>query len=126
MCRACLDNERDRMRAAQRMADRVAQLQDAATRRSAALALATPPWRDREAIAAIYREARRRTAEGIDEYEVDHFYPIQAVECCGLHVAENLRVVLKSVNRSKRNVMPLDNSPALDGTGAELIAFASS
>lgn len=94
---------------------------------------ATPLWRDKGAIAAIYREARRITAETGEMHEVDHFYPIQGVSCCGLHVAENLRIVPISVNRSKRHEMPLDHSPAtraaiaelegLDGLRAEMVLF---
>ncbi len=66
-----------------------------------------PPWADFEAIRAIYAEARRLTRETGIPREVDHI--VSLVEkndsgehiACGLHVAENLRIVTRAENRSK-------------------------
>lgn len=66
---------------------------------------AMPPWADRDAIAAFYVEAARLTAATGVPHEVDHIAPIQSEYACGLHVPANLRVVTRTLNRSKRNRM---------------------
>lgn len=45
---------------------------------------------------------------------VDHYYPLQGIVCCGLHVHHNLRVIPASQNCSKSNEHPMDSSPALE------------
>jgi hypothetical protein len=82
-------------------------------RRAIALALASPAWRDRAAIRAIYAECRRLTAETGIQHHVDHFYPLQGDLCCGLHVHQNLRILTASENCSKHKKHPMDESPAL-------------
>ena len=62
-------------------------------RRREALIAATPTWVDCEAIAASYSEARARSSEEGVVYHVDHIWPLQHPECCGLHVPWNLRVI---------------------------------
>lgn len=64
---------------------------------------ATPPWVDHAAINAIYAEAIRLEKETGSKYHVDHIYPLQNDYMCGLHVAENLQVLLGSENCSKGN-----------------------
>lgn len=86
-----------------------------AERRAAIIKHASPSWRDREAIAEIYAEARRLTKQTGQPHDVDHIYPLQSILGCGLHVAPNLRVVKASLNRSKSNIFPLDCSPAFNG-----------
>lgn len=75
-------------------------------RRAAAITAATPAWVDRAAISAIYQEARARSVAERVEYHVDHIWPIQHPECCGLHVPWNLRVILATENCAKGNRLP--------------------
>lgn len=69
-------------------------------RKRKALIQATPPWADREAIRKIYEECevlnQRYPATG---FTVHHIVPITHPKVCGLHVAENLKVVSKSMKR---------------------------
>lgn len=64
---------------------------------------ATPVWADGDAIAAIYAECVRISVETGFAHEVDHIIPLKGATVCGLHVHQNLRIVAKSVNRSKNN-----------------------
>lgn len=59
-----------------------------------------PPWADRCATAAVYREAREMRALGVD-CEVDHVIPLRGKTVSGLHVHTNLRVLLTEDNRRK-------------------------
>ena len=66
----------------------------------------TPPWADRRAILAKYKEARWMSMRTGYKHEVDHFYPLNGKDVCGLHVPENLRVVLACFNNDKSNLSP--------------------
>jgi hypothetical protein len=67
-------------------------------RRRKALIRATPAWADRDAIRLVYEKCalvnRRYPGTG---FVVHHIIPISHPRVCGLHVAENLRVVSKSM-----------------------------
>lgn len=58
---------------------------------------ATPGWADAEKIVAIYAEAKRL---GLT---VDHIIPLKSSLVCGLHVENNLQLLSKAENSSKRN-----------------------
>ena len=74
------------------------------TARRAYMGQATPPWADKEQMLATYEYAHWLRGIGVDA-EVDHIIPLYGRGVCGLHVHCNLRVVLKSVNRSKNNMI---------------------
>lgn len=62
---------------------------------------AMPRWANKFFIREIYDLAQRRTkALGIS-FEVDHIFPLQGKNVCGLHWEGNLRVVPAVVNRCK-------------------------
>lgn len=67
--------------------------------RKAAIKLRTPSWADMNRIAEIYSKC---TAMG-SEYTVDHIIPLRGEKVSGLHVPENLAIVLASENFSKQN-----------------------
>lgn len=92
-----------------------------AQRRTAILMLASPKWRDRKAINAIYDEARRVTQETGIPHAVDHIYPLQGGMACGLHVHWNLQILTHTENSAKSARFPLDQSPAWDDCTVEEI-----
>lgn len=65
---------------------------------------ATPSWANIGAIYGIYNKAQALREQGIDA-QVDHIYPLAGETVCGLHVAENLQIVLGSDNSKKRNTL---------------------
>ena len=66
-------------------------------KRRAALLQRTVAWADLDAIQQIYYQA---TAAGLT---VDHIVPLQGARVSGLHVPNNLRLLSKSENSSKKN-----------------------
>jgi hypothetical protein len=58
---------------------------------------AIPTWADLAAIERLYKEA---AASGM---HVDHVYPLQGKTVCGLHVANNLRLLTPLENLKKGN-----------------------
>lgn len=67
---------------------------------------ALPKWADRNAMRAIYAEARRLTKETGVEHHVDHIIPINSPVVCGLHVEANLQVIPAVENARKGNRLP--------------------
>jgi hypothetical protein len=64
---------------------------------------ATPKWANQDRIKNIYFEAQRMQLETGEKYDVDHIVPLQGENVCGLHVENNLRIILAKDNRSKHN-----------------------
>ena len=62
----------------------------------ASLFNATPPWSDRAAIVAIYRNCP-------PGHHVDHIVPLQHPLVCGLHVPNNLQYLPSAENIAKSN-----------------------
>ena len=73
-----------------------------AARRAARLN-ATPPWCDKAAIVALYREAQRLTEETGVRHEVDHIVPLIGKAVCGLHIPQNMQILTRTENRRKHN-----------------------
>lgn len=119
-CIPCIRSQRkadDIAREAYHQKRRILQLEESGTpqaRRRSIAALAKPKWRDVRAIKAIYDEAKRLTKETGITHHVDHYYPLQGIVSCGLHVHNNLRVITASENCSKSNEHPMGESPALE------------
>jgi hypothetical protein len=56
---------------------------------------AIPAWADLAAIERLYTEA------AVSGMHVDHIYPLQGATVCGLHVANNLRLLTPLENLKK-------------------------
>lgn len=72
-------------------------------RRFAARINRTPVWADREKIKQIYLDAAELTLLSGVEFSVDHVLPLQAQNVSGLHVHENLQIILGVENSRKCN-----------------------
>lgn len=64
---------------------------------------ATPVWADRDSIRAIYEKAKRLSELTGQQHHVDHVIPLRHKLVCGLHVPENLQILLAIDNLRKRN-----------------------
>jgi hypothetical protein len=64
-----------------------------------------PAWADLNAIKAFYEIARRVTQCTGIRFEVDHIIPLRGRTVSGLHVPTNLRVIPKSMNSKKSNLL---------------------
>lgn len=71
-----------------------------AAKHRAKLLNAIPMWADLTAIERLYADA---AASGM---HVDHIYPLQGITVCGLHVANNLRLLSPLENLKKGNRIP--------------------
>ena len=72
-------------------------------RRRAEQLKATPQWADLAKIRALYLDAARLSEQTGERHEVDHIVPLKGRYVCGLHVENNLRVILGTENRKKFN-----------------------
>lgn len=63
---------------------------------------AIPIWADLTEIKKVYAEAKQLRETGQDVH-VDHIIPLQSDFVTGLHVSENLRIILAYDNISKHN-----------------------
>jgi len=82
-----------------------------AAKRRAAKLLATPAWAEVFFIEEAYRLAALRSRVTGMPWEVDHIVPLVSESVCGLHVIDNLRVIPKTLNRSKSNRYWPDMAP---------------
>ncbi len=94
--------ERDRAYCQVNKTVRVGQ-RDPNTRRRKLVKFASVSWANREAMAAIYAEARRLTKETGIKHAVDHVIPLRGRNVCGLHVETNMRVITQRENIRKGN-----------------------
>jgi 5-methylcytosine-specific restriction endonuclease McrA len=62
----------------------------------------------------LYRIATKTTKLTGEEYVVDHIFPLQADNSCGLHVPWNLRVITRYENAAKHNTVPDERGYAFD------------
>jgi hypothetical protein len=62
-----------------------------------------PPWADRDAISAIYRDAISCSQVAGEPYHVDHIVPLRSKFVSGLHCEANLRIVPGKENLRKGN-----------------------
>jgi hypothetical protein len=67
---------------------------------------AMPLWVDRAALRAIYAEAEQISARTAIVNCVDHIYPLQGRNSCGLHVPWNLHILPFLENCRKANKLP--------------------
>ncbi len=74
-----------------------------AIKRNKVLRDATPSWADLSMITTKYRERDCMSKLTGLAHHVDHIVPLQGKNICGLHVAENLRVILARDNLIKHN-----------------------
>lgn len=72
-------------------------------KRRAARRRAVPAWFEDAPVRAIYRAAAAVSESTGVDHEVDHVVPLISALVCGLHVADNLRVIPASANRRKGN-----------------------
>ena len=103
--RAYRDNNRDRINAIAAKARRknIDRILITNRERQILQGRALPPWADKEAIRALYVEAKRITDETGVAHHVDHRIPLKGKNVCGLHVETNLQVIPAVENRKKYN-----------------------
>lgn len=64
---------------------------------------AIPPWANLNKIKQIYENCPKG-------YHVDHIFPLNGENCCGLHVETNLQYLSAEDNMRKGNKMPVSTS----------------
>lgn len=63
---------------------------------------AQPIWANIETIKKLYRRAAKLREKGFDVV-VDHIYPLNGEDICGLHVPENLQIITRKYNSQLGN-----------------------
>lgn len=63
----------------------------------------TPEWANQKYIKVFYRIAQLETERTGRQVDVDHIYPLNGVDVCGLHCEHNLQLMFKSDNARKGN-----------------------
>jgi len=77
-------------------------------------------WHFKTAIEEIYAEARRLTEATGVQHVVDHIYPINHKDFCGLHVPANLRVITQRENDQKGNKWPSEGGSSVLNIGGQI------
>lgn len=68
----------------------------------------TPPWVNQSEIFEIYKKCQEMNNNS-KKYSVDHIWPLNGKDFCGLHVPWNLRIITTTENASKCNKRPYEN-----------------
>lgn len=68
----------------------------------------TPPWVNESEIFEIYNKCQEMNNNS-KKYSVDHIWPLNGKDFCGLHVPWNLRIITTEENASKCNKRPNEN-----------------
>lgn len=76
--------------------------------RRAQIKLAMPAWADVAKILAVYNQSTAMTAATGISHHVDHIVPLVNDLVCGLHVHENLQVLIGTNNMNKSNTFVID------------------
>lgn len=80
-----------------------AKLQQYNAARRASIRRAMPAWADVDKILAVYKQSASLSQSTGTTYHVDHIIPLSHALVCGLHVHENLQVLVGADNMSKSN-----------------------
>lgn len=75
----------------------------AAARRRAKVLKCTPKWADMDKIKSFYQMAKELSEKTGLDYHVDHQIPLQGKLVSGLHVQNNLQIMVGHLNQSKGN-----------------------
>jgi hypothetical protein len=71
--------------------------------RRAAEKRAVPIWADRKAMRALKNEVKRRNAQQLTVWSIEHLVPLQHPYVCGLHWEGNMEIVDLRSNMKKCN-----------------------
>ena len=92
-------------------ANRAYYIEKAIFRRKLLNKLQRPKWYDPKLVNKIYNECHKlNKIAGFIKYHVDHIVPLQGKNVSGLHVQDNLQIILASVNLSKSNKYEVDTT----------------
>lgn len=100
------DLEKEHLRCKQYRQENRGILNAKGARRRATQLQATPKWltvKDNDKMKETYKEAAKITKETGIPHHVDHIWPLQGENVCGLHVPWNLRVLIGTENSAKNN-----------------------